>query len=230
MEAKKTSRSNLENKRIIFREIGFVIALSMVFCAFEAKFYQEEVKETIIPVNTSDAPEILPIFTAQQVSRPLPKITMKPLNEILIVDNLSDLESDLDIIDNENNNVKGSLSGSNIENIGFDDDGEGINEDTPFIVVEEMPRFDGNLNKWLGKNLIYPRIAAENGVEGKVYVEFIVERDGSISNVQVLRSDNSDLSNEAIRAVKAMPRWIPGKQRQTPVRVKFTMPVVFKLQ
>ena len=106
-------------------------------------------------------------------------------------------------------------------------------ESKVFDVVEQMPSFPGGqaaLMQWLSSNISYPVIAAENGVQGRVIVQFIVEKDGSITDVQVVKSVDPSLDKEAARVVKAMPKWIPGKQNGAEVRVKFTVPVTFKLQ
>ena len=232
MEVKKTSRSNLENKRFIFREIGFIVALAMVFFAFETKYYQEEAKEITFPVETSDIEEVLPVFVPQRASQPLPKISVKPLDFIEVVENEMDLENEMDVVD-DNETTKGSLTGKATDwQSGYDDMGEtGEGDgDIPFISVEKMPRFNGDLNKWLRKNLRYPVRCAEMGIGGKVFVEFVVEKDGSISSINVVRSADPDLSQEAIRVVKAMPKWIPGMQRDKAVRVRFTIPITFQLR
>lgn len=232
MEVKKTSRSNLENKRFIFREIGFIVALSMVFFAFETKYYQEEAKEISSPVETSDIEEVLPVFVPQRASQPLPKISVKPLDFIEIVENEMDFENEMDVVD-DNENTKGSLTGKatdwQSEYGNTDETGEG-DGDIPFITVEKMPRFNGDLNTWLRKNLRYPARCAEMGIGGKVFIEFVVEKDGSISSINVVRSADPDLSQEAIRVVKAMPKWIPGMQRDKAVRVRFTIPITFQLR
>lgn len=102
-----------------------------------------------------------------------------------------------------------------------------------FDVVEEMPSFPGGngaLMSYLASNINYPVVAQENGVQGRVIVSFVVERDGSISDVRVARSVDPSLDREAQRVVKSMPRWKPGKQNGSAVRVKYTVPVVFRLQ
>mgnify|MGYP001014638160 FL=1 len=232
MEVKKTSRSNLENKRFIFREIGFIVALAMVFFAFETKYYQEEAKEITFPVETSDIEEVLPVFVPQRASQPLPKISVKPLDFIEIVENEMDFENEMDVVD-DNENTKGSLTGKatdwQSEYGNTDETGEG-DGDIPFITVEKMPRFNGDLNTWLRKNLRYPARCAEMGIGGKVFIEFVVEKDGSISSINVVRSADPDLSQEAIRVVKAMPKWVPGMQRDKAVRVRFTIPITFQLR
>ncbi|MBQ6680869.1 MAG: energy transducer TonB [Prevotella sp.] len=103
-------------------------------------------------------------------------------------------------------------------------------ENKVFDIAEQMPSFKGNVNQWLASNLSYPAVAAENGVQGRVIVQFVVEKDGSVSNVQVVRSVDPALDREAVRVVKSMPRWNPGMNNGQPARVKYTLPVTFKLQ
>lgn len=106
-------------------------------------------------------------------------------------------------------------------------------ENKVFDVVEQMPSFPGGqaaLMQWLRSNIKYPVIAAENGVQGRVIVQFVVEKDGSVTDVRVAKSVDPSLDKEAARVVKAMPKWIPGKQNGSAVRVKYTVPVTFKLQ
>ena len=103
-------------------------------------------------------------------------------------------------------------------------------ENKVFDIAEQMPSFKGNVNQWLAQNLSYPAVAAENGIQGRVIVNFVVEKDGSISNVQVVRSVDPALDREAVNTVKRMPKWNPGMNNGQPARVKFTLPVTFKLQ
>ena len=229
MEAKKTSRSNLENKRFIFREIGFIVALAVVFFAFETKFYQEETEEIVIPVEPNDDIEVLPITMQQAASRPLPKIMVKPIDFITIVDEVPEFE-DMEIID-FNEDQKGSVNGKGDPYSDYKGDGDENfgDEETIFIKAEFMPVFNGDLGKWLSRNLKYPARAQESGVQGKVYIEFIVEKDGSITDAKVLRTVHPDLDREALRVVNSMPKWKPGMQRDKAVRVKFTIPISFRL-
>lgn len=102
-----------------------------------------------------------------------------------------------------------------------------------FDMVEQMPAFPGGQNElmtYLGKNIKYPTIAQENGTQGRVIIQFVVERDGSITDVRVARGVDPYLDKEAVRVIQSMPKWIPGKQNGKAVRVKFTVPVMFKLQ
>jgi protein TonB len=108
-----------------------------------------------------------------------------------------------------------------------------VEESKVFDVVEEMPQFPGGpsaLFEYLSKNIKYPVVAEENGVQGRVIVTFVVERDGSITDVKVVKSVDPSLDKEAQRVVKSMPHWIPGKQNGSAVRVKYTVPVTFRLQ
>jgi len=105
-----------------------------------------------------------------------------------------------------------------------------VEENKVYDVVEQQPAFNGNVNQWLASNLKYPPVAAENGIEGRVIVQFVVGKDGSITNATVVRGVDASLDKEALRAVNSMPKWIPGKQNGQSVNCKFTLPVVFKLQ
>lgn len=99
-----------------------------------------------------------------------------------------------------------------------------------FVVVEQMPEFSqGDVKLWLSKNIKYPLIALENGIKGKVYIQFIVEKDGSLTNMKVARGVDAALDKEAVRVISTMPKWKPGKQRGKAVRVSYTLPVVFEL-
>ena len=154
---------------------------------------------------------------------------------IEIVDEEINLDDNLDIIDAEANvanhgvyDFSGTGSGYEGE-YGYGDEYSGESE--VFAVVEEMPRFPGgNVQKWISKHIKYPMVAQENNIQGKVFVQFVIEKDGSVSNVNVTRSVDPSLDKEAIRVIQSMPKWIPGKQRKKPVRVSFTVPINFQLQ
>jgi protein TonB len=110
-----------------------------------------------------------------------------------------------------------------------------VKEEEVFLVVEEMPSFgSGDANtefrKYVGANMKYPEVAAENGIQGRVFVQFVIEADGRISNVRVLRGVDPSLDKEAIRVIESSPKWNPGKQRGKPVRVSYTFPITFVLQ
>jgi periplasmic protein TonB len=100
-----------------------------------------------------------------------------------------------------------------------------------FMVVEQMPQFpDGDVSAYLSSHILYPEVARENGIQGRVICQFVVNQDGSIVDVIVVRGVDSSLDKEAVRVIQGMPKWIPGKQGGKPVRVKFTLPIIFRLQ
>ena len=105
-----------------------------------------------------------------------------------------------------------------------------VNDNNVYNSVDELPSFPGGISQWLSQNLQYPPIAQENGIQGTVVVQFVVEKNGSLSDVKVIRSKDPSLDNEALRVVRNMPKWKPGKLNGSPVRVSFTLPITFKLQ
>ncbi|MBR4885820.1 MAG: energy transducer TonB [Muribaculaceae bacterium] len=110
---------------------------------------------------------------------------------------------------------------------------EPVKEEEIFVAVEQQPEFPGGnaaLMKWLGNNIRYPQMALENGISGRVIVKFVVEKDGSVSGVTLVRGVDKDLDREALRVVKSMPKWQPGKNNGQSVRCYFTLPVTFKIQ
>ena len=112
--------------------------------------------------------------------------------------------------------------------------GAAVDDSQAFVKVDKMPSFqDGDLftfRNWVMMRLRYPKAAYENGIQGRVLLSFVIERDGSLTNVQVLQSPHSSLSDEAVRVVKASPKWSPGKQGDKVVRVKYTLPIEFRVQ
>lgn len=225
MEIKKAPKVDLEKKKGIFFEIGLVLALGILLYAFEWKTETkktqdmqgsevEQVEEEIIPVTTQNTPPPPP-------PPPAPKLT----DLINIVDNDQDIDDELEITDAEDETENTVVDVTQFEDFGEEDTGEA----QIFQVVETMPSFKGNMNKWLKDNVKYPILAQENGISGRVFVAFVIEVDGSITDVKVARAVDPSLDKEAVRVVKAMPKWNPGKQRNKPVRVAFTVPINFTL-
>lgn len=225
MEIKKAPKVDLERKKGIFFEIGLVLALGILLYAFEWKTETkktqdmqgsevEQVEEEIIPVTTQNTPPPPP-------PPPAPKLT----DLINIVDNDQDIDDELEITDAEDETENTVVDVTKFDDFSEEDTGEA----EIFQVVEKMPSFNGNMSKWLKDNLKYPILAQENGISGRVFVAFVVEKDGSITDVKVARSVDPSLDKEAVRVVKAMPKWNPGQQRNKPVRVAFTVPINFTL-
>ena len=228
METKKTPKANLENKRPTWLLVGYVTVLAFMFVAFEwtrdirvdtSGRIAENVFEQDMEIPLTRQPEVTP--------PPPPQVT--PINDVLTI-------IDDDATAEETNFATSEETGEDIviKHIPVTVDEEVVVEDDIFVIVEENPQFpDGGtagLLQYLGKNIKYPTIPQENGTQGRVTVQFVVNKDGSIVDVKVIRGVDPYLDKEAVRVISTMPKWIPGKQRGVPVRCKFTVPVTFKLQ
>ena len=225
MEAKKTSKADLENKKSIFFQIGLILALVVVLVAFEYKSYDKITIDLQARVADDFAEEIIPI--TEQKLKPPPPPPPKQVTQIKIVEDDVEVEDDLDI------DVEADDETVVEEYIPPSDDDEEVDEAEIFTVVESMPSFPGGMGelmKFLGNNINYPTLAKESGIQGRVFINFVVEPNGKISNVKVLRGIGGGCDEEAVRVVKSMPKWSPGKQRGKPVRVSYNLPVKFTLQ
>jgi periplasmic protein TonB len=228
MESKKTNRANLENKKVIFLQVGFIVALSICLLAFEWRTYENNVASLPV-VNWEEVNELLPINTGQHRLPPPPRV-VKPVYTIKIVDNPDKIFDDWPVID------AGTTSDWQIpDKIVLPEEISDPAEDTIYntISLEVQPEFPGGetaLYKYLSENIKYPRIAIEANIQGTAYIGFVVEKDGRLSNIRVERTPDEILSNEALRVVSIMPDWSPGKQGGKSVRVSFYLPVKFKLQ
>jgi protein TonB len=226
MDTKKTPKADLENKKVVFRQIGLIIALAGVLLAFEWKTYEKTVEGFGERVVQEIAEDIIPI-TEQKV-KPPPPPPPKKVVQINIVEDDVEVEEDLEI------DIEADETTEIDEYVPIEVEEESLEEEAQiFMVVESMPEPPGGiaaLYKYLGENIKYPQMAKESGIQGTVYVTFVVERDGSITDVRVLRGIGGGCDEEAIRVVKNMPKWTPGKQRGKPVRVQYNLPVKFILQ
>ena len=225
MEIRKTPKADLENKKGYFIEIGLILALLIVFGAFSLKSYD---KQTVnqMQVAVDDAPEEIIPITEQKV-KPPPPPPPRQVTQIKIVEDDVQVEDDLDIDVEADDNTEFQ------EYIPPETDDEDVEEQQIFQVVENMPKFPGGraaLMKYPATNIKYPPYAKEAGIQGRVFINFVVERDGSITAVKVLRGIGGGCDEEAVRVVKNMPKWQPGMQRGKPVRVSFNLPVKFTLQ
>ena len=226
MNAKKSEAANLENKRPIFREIGMIIALSLVLLAFNWKTYEKQALQNY-QRNTDNTPfELVPIT---QQKPPEPPKAPKPavVHTINIVDNDSPVD---DILINAEANPMDTVEAYIPAPVVKEE--ENAQEEEIFRVVESMPVFPGGeeaVYEYLSENTKYPQMAQSAGITGTGYVSFVVEKDGSITDVQLLRSIGGGCDEEAIRVVKNMPSWTPGKQRNIPVRVMFSLGIKFTL-
>lgn len=225
METKKTTRADLERKKSIFLEIGFILSLAGVFLAFEWKTSVPEPGTFDLPSEISDPMEVL-IPVTQTISQPAPPPPPKAFNMIDITESEYLTLEDLDIEDATD--VSGNQPSPTLNGLQYETE-ENTDEIVPFLPLEDMPVFPGNVQQWIAKQVRYPAIALENGIQGKVFVQFVVEKDGSISHIRVIRGIDPSIDQEAIRVISRMPKWTPGKQRNKPVRVAYTLPISFQL-
>lgn len=229
MEVKKSEKASLENKRLLFVEIGFVLALGVVLFAFE--WSSKEKKTAVLDAGNQEIieEEIIPI--TQETPPPPPEAPKIPIlsDQIDIIDD--DIKIEDNIINLEDDSNLGVEIMDYVENV----KDEVVEEEAiPFQLVEDKPSFNGGdaneFSKWVNQRLVYPEIAKENGVQGKVMLQFTVNADGTVSNVKVLRGVDPSLDKEAVRVVSSSPKWKPGKQRDRAVKVTYTFPVIFQLR
>ena len=224
MEEKKSPKANLENKKLMFIQIGLIISLAEAWAVFEIKSYDK--RELVDLGRTVEVVEEEMVEITKQEQKPQPVEVPKQTTQIQVVEDdveVDDVEINAEVDQNEQIE----------EYVPVEVEEEEIQEAEIFTIVEEMPEFPGGMNKlaeYLGKNIKYPQMARESGIQGRVFVQFVVEPDGSVSNVAVMRSLGGGCDEEAIRVVKSMPKWKAGKQRGKPVRVSYILPVNFKLQ
>lgn len=228
MERKKNEKVDLEKRKGVFFQLGLVITLSLILIGFE--WTSSGLSENRFDTGEGDVidEEIIPV-TRQE--KPEPKTLPKPpkVTEVLnIVEDDVTIENELILDDLE------SDQDEEVQILDFDMADEEEEEAEIFYIVEDMPSFKGKglegFRNWVSKNLQYPEIAAENGISGTVYVQFVVEPSGLVNKVIIMRSVDPSLDKEAIRVVKSSPKWTAGKQRGKPVRVAFTFPLKFVLQ
>lgn len=227
MEIKKSPKADLEGKKGLFFEIGLALALAVLLFAFEWKSSAGEVSTFQTVPEEQVEEEIIPI-TQQMLKPPPPPPPAPKLTDLMeIVDDASTIDEDLEILDAEDDSENKPVENpSDFGEYGDEDTGD----DDIFQIVEDVPTFPfGDVSKWIAKNVKYPQIAAENNIQGKVFMNFVIEKDGSITDVKVLRGVDPALDKEAIRVIKSMPKWKPGKQRGKPVRVSFNLPITFTL-
>ena len=226
MEIKKSPKADLQNKRGLLLEIGLAVALAIVIGAFAWTPKEHRIEQ--VDLNYAIVEEEITEITRQDQKPPEPpkKVEVKVIADLLqVVTNDTKIETSMTFDE-------------------FDEDAEVFQEvevveeeivdDEPFLIVETMPTFQGgDLNtfrNWVQSNVRFPQIALENGIQGTVVLSFVIEKDGSLTNIQVLRTPDRSLAEEATRVLQKSPKWTPGKQRNQVVRVKYNLPVVFRVQ
>ena len=228
MEIKKSERANLESKKFTWVLLGFILVLAGHFVAFEWTQYEKEAEGGAI-VDAGDIvleEEVIPITMPEKKTVPPPPQAVTQAEVLNIVEDDAEIE-ETTIVSAEDQAVFVEIT----------DDvpivvEEPEKEEEIFQVVENQPEFPGGmaeLMKYLQKNIKYPTICQEQGIQGRVIVQFVVNSDGSIVDPQVVKPVNPYLDKEALRVVSNMPKWKPGEQRGKKVRVRFTLPVTFRL-
>ena len=226
MQLKKSPNASLEDKKLTFVLIGLVLVLSICYVAFE--WTEKEVtKYEVTDTDFFFEEEIDIQQTTQETPPPPPPPAVQEVEVLNVVED--DVETETIEINTEDEKDVEVVIAPPVEAPVEEEEEEVI-----FMVVETMPEFPGGqqaLFKYLGENVKYPVIAQENGIQGRVICQFVVNKDGSIVDVVVVRSSGEpSLDKEALRVINSMPKWKPGKQRGKPVRVKYTVPVNFRLQ
>ena len=229
MEIKKSEKANLENKKLLFIEIGLIISLAITYVAFEWTSTETNVSTLEAEAEVVLEEEIIPI--TQEAPPPPPAAPKIPVlsDQIDIVDDEIEVDDDMFM----NLEDDSSLGVEIMDYVEVEE--EVVEEEAiPFQLVEEKPSFQGGdanqFSKWVNSRLQYPEIAKENGVQGRVTLQFTVEKDGTVTKVRVLRGVDPSLDKEAVRVVSMSPKWKPGKQRDRAVPVTYTFPVIFQLR
>ncbi|MBO6064375.1 MAG: energy transducer TonB [Bacteroidales bacterium] len=229
MEIKKTEKASLENKRLIFAELGLIAALLVVFAGFESSTRAKEV--ALLQGNTviDDEDDIMAI--PLETPPPAPEAPALPMlsDELEIVDN--DITVDLDFQSLDDTDIPVDIQ----EYVRQEVIEEDVEDDPiPFVTVEQKPTFNGGdangFAKWVNSRLVYPEIAKDNGIEGRVTLQFTIGKDGRLEDVKVLSAPDESLAQEAVRVVSSSPKWEPGRQRDRAVKVSYTFPVVYRLR
>lgn len=229
MEIKKSPKADLENKRSLFTLVGLVLALGFTYICFEW---------TNTEVMRPDANNFSEEMYNDSEELPPPSEQNEPHQEVKAETPPPQIVTEIKVVENDKETKEVIIKDP-------EDKGEPISEALPpeeeeqedteeiFTIVEKKADFPGGTAKlmdFLKKELNYPQVAIDNNIQGRVYVEFVVNKDGSIQDVKVARGVDPSLDNEAIRVVKKMPKWTPAEQRGKTCRSRFTLPVLFKFK
>lgn len=224
METKKSEKAKVGGLASYF--IGFIIGLAVMFVALEWTSRSDDTSDTYIGSDIHIEQEMVPITLPEKKTVPPPPSAVKPADIIKIIED-DDMAEEEDVMISTDNEEYIDIS--NIDVIMVEPEPE---DDTPFMVVEDMPEFPGGtsaLMEYLRKNIKYPSLCRESNIQGRVIISFVVNKDGKIVDAEVVKSVHPLLDREALRVVSSMPAWKPGMQRGKPVRVRYTVPVNFRL-
>ena len=223
MEAKKNPKADLNKKTGLFLNIGLVVSLLLVITAFEWRFYDDGELMDLGQV-ADEFEDVMEIPPTEQPPPPPPKIQQPEIIEVPDEEEIEEeIEVDLDVEITEETVV---------EDIVFDEPVEEEVAEEIFTIVEDQPQPKGGMAafyEFIGKKLKYPAQARRMGIEGKVFVEFVVDKDGTITDVKAIKGIGAGCDEEAIRVIQSSPKWNAGKQRGRPVKVRMILPITFKL-
>ena len=229
MDLKKSTKAELESKKTTFFIFGLVVALGVTLLAFEWTAKPTKVESLGTVTGAEIEEEIIPITREQEIKPPPPPPPPAVVEMLNIVEDDVEIESELEMEDMEADDET-VIDVAIVSAI--DEESEEETQEV-FFIVEDMPEFPGGdlaLRKYIANAVKYPVIAQENGIQGKVYITFVVGKDGSIGNAGIARGVDPSLDKEALRVVNSLPKWKPGKQRGKPVNVSYTVPINFVLQ
>ena len=221
MELKKNPKVDLRRYSGLFLEIGFVVALCAVLGAFSYTVHEKNTAGFGELEDVVAEEEIIPITRQQEITPPPPPEVPKIAEVINIVED--DVEIDIADVEADQETEVAIVEMTEEEE---------EEEEQIFMIVENMPEFPGGdlaLRKYIAENVKYPEIAKENGLSGKVFVQFVINQRGEVENVKIARGVDPALDKEAIRVVQGLPKWKPGSQRGKPVKVSYTVPINFQL-
>lgn len=225
MELKKNPKADLRRYSGMFLEVGFVVALGVVLGAFSYTVHEKNTAGFGELEDVVAEEEIIPITRQQEITPPPPPEVPKVAEVINIVEDDVEIDDELDIADVE------ADQDTEVAIVEMQEEEE-VEEEEVFYIVENMPEFPGGdvaLRTYIAQNVKYPEIAKENGLSGKVFVQFVINQKGEVENVKIARGVDPALDKEAIRVVQNLPKWKPGSQRGKPVRVSYTVPINFQL-
>ena len=227
MEIKKTPKANLENKKTMAVLIGLVLAFGIMFIAFEWSKNEIKVYDDAIAGDFVEDEELIEVTFRDETPPPPPP----PIQETVLSD-IIDIRDDKEDITTKNFDSEDDKNKKVVIQAPIAAPVEDPEENRIHVVVERMPEFPGGeaaMNQFIARNIRYPIIAQENGIQGRVVCQFVVNTDGKIVDAVVVRGVEESLDKEALRVIKAMPPWTPGRQGGKNVRVKYTLPIRFKL-
>lgn len=225
MELKKSAKADLQNKRALFLEIGLAASLLIVFVAF-AWSQKEKVVDIPDPEYAPVEEEAIEITRQDRRQQPIRQQIQVLSDLINIVKDDTKITTEIKFDEFTEDAIIVEVSSNSISDIV--DFGDEV-----FTRVEEEPLFQGKswetFPVWVMENIKYPENARRNNIQGRVMVGFIIEKDGTLSNIEVLSDTDEDLNREAVRVIKSSPKWTPARQLRRPVRMRYQIPVTFRL-